>query len=310
MKVFLSWSGLRSQAVATAINSWLPLVMQSIDPVFSADIKKGATWARELDDQLETTSVGIVCLTPENLKSEWIHFEVGKLSKTKEAAIYTLLLDLLPANVPNPLALFQATVIEKSDFYKLLLSINEQFTKIGERPLKTSVLETVFDKNWPELFEEFSKALSMEVKTDEKQGSAEGMRNETEKIDEVLEILRGQQRDDLFMRTPVPDPTPIYDPTEVWRKMGSRVVSSSVVRPQVKFPYFLDGDKYSRKEVEKIYRVIDGIQPCVTLKDSPPDGWTIEFEADSKEDANIAITTAIESVQNQRAKELLLKKTD
>ena len=33
MKVFVSWSGSRSKAIATALSGWLPLVIQSVEPM-------------------------------------------------------------------------------------------------------------------------------------------------------------------------------------------------------------------------------------------------------------------------------------
>lgn len=48
MQVFLSWSGDTSHAVAEALRSWIPLVIQGVRAVTSDDIDKGTDWAREL----------------------------------------------------------------------------------------------------------------------------------------------------------------------------------------------------------------------------------------------------------------------
>jgi len=37
MKVFISWSGQRSAAVADALRYWLPKVIQALEPWMSAD---------------------------------------------------------------------------------------------------------------------------------------------------------------------------------------------------------------------------------------------------------------------------------
>src|SRR5947209_2821697 len=85
MKVFISWSGERSKAVAEALRYWLPKVIQAIEPWMSADdIEKGTRWRSGIADELEQSSVGIICVTRENLDSTWIHFEDGALSKQQQ----------------------------------------------------------------------------------------------------------------------------------------------------------------------------------------------------------------------------------
>ena len=71
MKVFISWSGDRSQAVANAFKEWLPMVLQYVEPwVSEKDINAGERWAQMIAGELEQANFGIICLTPENLKSE------------------------------------------------------------------------------------------------------------------------------------------------------------------------------------------------------------------------------------------------
>ncbi len=83
MKVFISWSGKRSNALAVALKGWLPLILQYVKPwVSEKDISAGDRWARAIAGELETSNFGILCVTPENLRSEWILFEAGALSKS------------------------------------------------------------------------------------------------------------------------------------------------------------------------------------------------------------------------------------
>src|SRR4051794_3672388 len=74
--VFMSWSGDRSRRLAEALRKWIELVLHDVDPwVSSQDIQAGSRWERELDGALASRSIGILCLTVENLTAPWIMFE-------------------------------------------------------------------------------------------------------------------------------------------------------------------------------------------------------------------------------------------
>lgn len=46
MKVFISWSGTRSKAMANALKEWIPLIVQHAKPFVSdKDISAGDRWA-------------------------------------------------------------------------------------------------------------------------------------------------------------------------------------------------------------------------------------------------------------------------
>src|SRR5439155_27102989 len=126
MKVFISWSGERSKAVAEALRYWLPKVIQAIEPWMSADdIEKGTRWRSGIADELGQSSVGIICVTRENLDSTWIHFEAGALSKQQQNTfVCSFLFALAPTDIREPLSQFQATKAQKEDLRKLLSTIN------------------------------------------------------------------------------------------------------------------------------------------------------------------------------------------
>ena len=60
MKVFLSWSGDRSKAVAEELGSWLARVIQAVEPWISSGMEKGVRWQGEVADRLEEAKIGIV----------------------------------------------------------------------------------------------------------------------------------------------------------------------------------------------------------------------------------------------------------
>jgi hypothetical protein len=81
MKVFISWSGARSKAIAEILRQWLPGVIQAVKPYYSPDdISKGARWSSEIGKELEAARVGLICLTRENLEAPWI--ELGPVPWT------------------------------------------------------------------------------------------------------------------------------------------------------------------------------------------------------------------------------------
>lgn len=188
MKIFLSWSGKRSRAIAEALNDWLPRVIQAVEPFFSPDIEKGANWNDRLRAELDGTFFGIICLTPDNLNSTWIHYEAGALLKTKDALISTLLHGIKHGDVVPPLSDFQWTIAEKEDdVLKLLKTINNRVGESKERALSEKHLESIFAMFWPELEKKLKAAESLGDAT-QVERSAEDM------LLEVLESVRYQQR--------------------------------------------------------------------------------------------------------------------
>lgn len=146
MKVFLSWSGKRSQQMAEVLSDWLGQVIQAVEPWISTDIEKGARWSQEISDKLEESRVGITCLTRGNLNENYILFEAGAISKTKDARVCTFLLDLKPTDIERPLGEFQHTKFEKEDVRKLLHTINGAVKKEGERALGEKQLDKIFER--------------------------------------------------------------------------------------------------------------------------------------------------------------------
>lgn len=155
MNVFISWSGKKSREVALALREWLPSVLQAVKPWMSAeDIDAGARWNAEINKQLESTTVGILCLTKTNQTRPWVMFEAGALAKTLQGTfVIPYLIDLAPAEVEaGPLTQFQIKVANKDDTWHLLLTLNKALTT----PLPEDQLRRTFEKFWPDLEEVLS----------------------------------------------------------------------------------------------------------------------------------------------------------
>jgi hypothetical protein len=187
MKIFLAWSGEASKATAIALRDWLPYILQNAEPFMSEeDIRKGARWRQEISKQLSTVSFAILCLTRDNLKSPWLHFEAGAIATRAETnQVSALLLGVENQDVVDPLKEFQHTSATKKDILKLVSDLNTLMPsgKVEERRLAAT-----FEKFWPELESQLQKALTM---TDRK---AVSKRTQEELLDEILENTRTQGR--------------------------------------------------------------------------------------------------------------------
>ena len=161
MRIFISWSGERSKAVAEALRDWLPKVIQAVQPWRARDIQKGERWGVEVAAQLQESRVGIICLTPENLEAPWILFEAGALSKTLEKTyVCPYLYKVSPGEIKDPLAQFQSTLAEKEDTRHLILTINRA---LGDKALREPLLNDIFDSLWPDLNRKLKKVEKVEA---------------------------------------------------------------------------------------------------------------------------------------------------
>ena len=183
MKVFISWSGERSQAVAELLSDWLKLVLQAAKPwISSQDIDRGALWFSAISDTLNNTEMGIICLTKDNKNAPWILFEAGALSKgLTSSRVCTFLIDLEPTDVSNPLAQFNATKPIKDDVYKLVRTLNSYLSE----SLDTETLGQVFNTYWPQ----FESRLLKILKT-KKSKTKEAPRSEESLLTEILRTVR------------------------------------------------------------------------------------------------------------------------
>lgn len=181
MKVFISWSGTRSRAVALALRDWLPDVIQEARPFMSEnDIGAGARWAGELSKTLEGADLGILCLTPENLLAPWLVFEAGSLSKKLDASrVVPYRLGVKATEVPFPIAQFQSIDANRDGTLKMLQTLNGA----RKQPMERERLERLFSRLWRDLDEDLKAALALE-------SSHAKMRGDRELLEEILGLVR------------------------------------------------------------------------------------------------------------------------
>lgn len=148
MKVFISWSGERSQALAQALRDWIPLVLHNVEPWLSeADIEAGDRWAEAVAKELADSNFGIICVTRENVNSPWVLFEAGALAKSLQGSkVIPLLLDLDFRDITGPLAQFQAKKLDKAGISEVISSINQT----ANHEVPETRAKQLFDALWPE----------------------------------------------------------------------------------------------------------------------------------------------------------------
>jgi len=148
MKVFISWSGERSQALAQALHDWIPLVLHNVEPWLSqADIEAGDRWAEAVAKELADSNFGIICVTRENVGSPWVLFEAGALAKSMQGSkVIPLLLDLDVRDITGPLAQFQAKKVDKAGISEVVHSMN----LTANQAVPESRAKQLFDALWPE----------------------------------------------------------------------------------------------------------------------------------------------------------------
>ncbi len=147
MNVFISWSGDRSKAVAEILQEWMKCVLQATRPWISTrDIDRGAIWFTEINDQIKDTTIGIICLTPENKNNPWILFEAGALAKGLPSnRVCTLLIDLKSTDLEPPLSQFNHTFPDKNSMLDLVRTLNKG---LGQNGLDGRILDQVFSTYW------------------------------------------------------------------------------------------------------------------------------------------------------------------
>lgn len=214
MKVFISWSGDASHAMAKGLAEWLPTVIQVIRPFLSSsDIQKGRRWFEEIGLQLDSTNYGILCITRSNLLAPWIHFEAGALSKRMEIArVVPLLIDVKTADLQPPLSNLNAvTSLTKEEVRKLLVGMNAALEKDS---LPEKVLERSFERAWPDFEKIIVDARTMA------QGEAKAKNLPKERsVENILEEVLLLVRELSQQRYPTFDPGtflyPTFDPAVI-----------------------------------------------------------------------------------------------
>jgi len=185
MKVFISWSGNRSRAIADLLRRWLPSVLQAVRPYFSPDdVAKGSRWSSEIAKELEASRIGLLIITPENQEAPWLLFEAGALAKNLDRSRVCPLMfgGMEPTDVKGPLVQFQAAQFSEHEMKRVMKMINGELAELALAP---EVLDGVFEMWWPKLEEQVAKELAGPT-----EGNGSRSRSERDLLEEVVALTR------------------------------------------------------------------------------------------------------------------------
>jgi MoaA/NifB/PqqE/SkfB family radical SAM enzyme len=148
--ILLFWSGTTSEKVAEVLMEWLPKILPGSNPWISHAIPKGTVWFEQLRKQISKGRSAILCVTPTNLASPWLHFEAGAAWKAANEDVYVtpLLFQVEKDKLKLPLSSFQRVEISNyQDMQMLLRQINERCAmKQSEQNLTGNFLKIELDE--------------------------------------------------------------------------------------------------------------------------------------------------------------------
>jgi|SRR5262245_32738596 len=249
MKIFLSWSGDKSKAAALALRSWIPDIIQTVQPWMSqVDIDAGSRWSRDMSAQMEEAKFGILCLTKENQTAPWMLFEAGALAKTiSDTFVCPYLIDLEPTEIrQGPLTQFQSKRANEKETWELIQAINKA---LKDDALSDDNLKRAFDKWFPDLKQKLDGLPK------EQHGKKQDISME-EMVEEILGTVRGITRHQT-------NPRPIEHLNEnLWRLIKSvenlpYAVSRIEMSAESKHKFTVAIERLIRQEVLAVLRTAE-----------------------------------------------------
>lgn len=139
-KIFISWSGTFTRDFAVGLKEVLEkTIFPELDVkcfVSNVDIASGSDWWITISRELRTCSLGIVCVSNENLNAPWIYYEAGGMASREIPTIPLLIGCKNDSLYESPLSGKQAIDFEiQEEFIKMMMDINERFNTLLPSPV-------------------------------------------------------------------------------------------------------------------------------------------------------------------------------
>ena len=164
-KIFISWSGENSKRIALELKDTLEKIIFTngkIDCFVSArDIESGEEWYQRVKNELASCSLGIACVTKDNLRAPWIYFETGAIT-AREIKVIPLLINChINELMETPLKQKQAQSLnDQEQFKKLVNDINNDLSIVDSEDYNLNALASVGYNHLMESLKDIILALS------------------------------------------------------------------------------------------------------------------------------------------------------
>ncbi|MCI4624430.1 MAG: toll/interleukin-1 receptor domain-containing protein [Candidatus Magnetoovum sp. WYHC-5] len=188
MNVFISWSKDKSRETASSLRELIKGCLAPINVWTShVDMEAGTKWYFEIENHLEKASVGIVCITAENLSSPWLLFEAGAMLKAKNLIPY--LVGISTDKLPGPLKQYPVCTADRDGTLKLLKALDLANGSVIEK----EILETRFDTFWPTADHRINGAMHNNINKIQYPLGVEGIfKNRSDGYDWFVQYLRAE----------------------------------------------------------------------------------------------------------------------
>lgn len=167
MSVFISWAGTESfsHRFAICLKDWIAgLFTERLKCFVSTnDITAGTTWLDRLFRAIDQSEAGIIVVTKESIKSEWLLFEAGALARKvgwNNQRLCPLLLDLHPSSLNDPLGRFQYKTMPVEDEAAAMEGMRAVVSMLHQiiapdAGFPESILTRQFEVWWPKLWKDY-----------------------------------------------------------------------------------------------------------------------------------------------------------
>ncbi len=188
-KIFISWSGSCTKEFAVGLKRVLE---KTIFPewevdcfVSNVDIASGTDWWVTISSELKTCSLGILCISNENLYAPWIYYEAGGMASREIPTIPLLIGCDIDSLTESPLRGKQMIDFGKQvEFVKMITEINRRFGGFLPASFEEDISTAVGNKFLAKYAEDIEEKLKAGIRV-------QYMLLGLDRFDEMEEYLHG-----------------------------------------------------------------------------------------------------------------------